>query len=272
MQTRGIGDVGLEGFLGTDLLLVDVRNHRTIVDAGRALLQAFGVAAEQGPQPRRRGLAQVTERVDAECLDFRCRLRAEAEQFSNGQRVEQVAHVRFAHDDEAVRLAQVGCDLGDQLVGRNAHGRSEFRPLTDAALDFARNVLRAAEGALARGHVEKRLVERESLHQRRELVEHGEDLLRHRAVMTDARMHHDRLGATAQRFACRHCRVHAELADFVARGCDDATIAAATHDDGFAAQLRVVALLDRCVERIHVDVQDGTGRFHGEARCPGARA
>src|SRR5690606_13049923 len=54
-------------------------------------------------------------------------------------------------------------------------------------------------------------------------------------------------------------RVHAVLAHFVARRGHDATVAGPADDHRFAAQLRMIELLHGCVERIHVDVQDGAG-------------
>jgi hypothetical protein len=48
----------------------------------------------------------------------------------------------------------------------------------------------------------------------------------------------------------------AECTPNVARGRDDAAFPCTADRDRLPAQLRVVALLDRCVERIHVDMDD----------------
>jgi hypothetical protein len=50
--------------------------------------------------------------------------------------------------------------------------------------------------------------------------------------------------------------MHAELARFVARGRDDAAFPRSADRDRLPTQLRIVALFDRCVERIHVDMDD----------------
>ena len=50
--------------------------------------------------------------------------------------------------------------------------------------------------------------------------------------------------------------MHAELARFVARRRDDAACQGSADRDRLPAQLRIVALFDRCVERIHVDMDD----------------
>ena len=58
--------------------------------------------------------------------------------------------------------------------------------------------------------------------------------------------------------------MHAEGARFVARGRDDAAAIGLPADrERLAAQRRVVALLDRRVERVHVDVKDARVRHHG---------
>jgi hypothetical protein len=50
--------------------------------------------------------------------------------------------------------------------------------------------------------------------------------------------------------------MHAELPRFVACGCDDTSFARSADRDRLPAQLRIVTLFDRRVERIHVDMDD----------------
>ena len=59
----------------------------------------------------------------------------------------------------------------------------------------------------------------------------------------------------------RHRRAHAERARLVARRRHDAAaVGLAADRQRLAAQRRVVALLDRRVERVHVDVKDPAHR------------
>ena len=59
----------------------------------------------------------------------------------------------------------------------------------------------------------------------------------------------------------RHRRVDAERARLVARGGDDAAAVGLSADgERLAAQRRVVALLDRRVERVHVDVENASNQ------------
>ena len=66
----------------------------------------------------------------------------------------------------------------------------------------------------------------------------------------------------------RHRREHAERARLVARGGHDAAaIRLAADGERSAAQRRIVALLDRRVERVHVDVKDPAHRGCQYADC-----
>src|SRR5205823_9313300 len=107
------------------------------------------------------------------------------------------------------------------------------------------------------GHVQVRLVERERLYQRRDLPEDLEDLPRDLAVLAEIRPDDDELGAETDRARHRQRRPHAERARLVARGRDDAAaLRTAADRDRSPAERRIVALLDRRVERVHVDVED----------------
>jgi hypothetical protein len=84
------------------------------------------------------------------------------------------------------------------------------------------------------------------------------DLLRDRLVDLEARLHEDKIRALPLRCNRRHGRPDAELASFVTRRRDNPTLAGCADRDRFAVEIRIVSLLDRCVEGIHVDVDDLT--------------
>ena len=50
--------------------------------------------------------------------------------------------------------------------------------------------------------------------------------------------------------------MHTEASGLIRSSTDDGTIALPSNDYGLAAQLRIIALLDRSVKRVHVDVDD----------------
>ena len=88
------------------------------------------------------------------------------------------------------------------------------------------------------------------------LGEDRADLTRDLAIDVEARRNEEELRAFAPRRDRRHGRAHAEGAGLIACRRDDAALARAAHRDGLAAQLGFVALLDRRVEGVHVDVDD----------------
>ena len=72
----------------------------------------------------------------------------------------------------------------------------------------------------------------------------------------EARLHEDEVRTLPLRRHRRHRRSHAELPRFVARRRYDAALAGSTDGDRLAAEVRIVPLLDGCIEGIHVDVDD----------------
>src|SRR6202022_1075519 len=102
------------------------------------------------------------------------------------------------------------------------------------------------------GDVEISLVERERLDDWRVLGENRADLERHRFVNIEARLYEDQVGTFALCDDRRHCGAHAEFPRFVACGGDNAALARSADGNRFAAQVRIVALLDGRIERIHV--------------------
>ena len=126
-------------------------------------------------------------------------------------------------DALAHRTSQALCDL-DRLPGDPAHA----------------------------AHIEERLVDRQPLDERRDVVEDAVRRLARRGVRLHPRRHDDRVRAEAPRPTERHRRLHAEGLGLVTRREDDA----GADDHRQPAQARVVALLDRRVERVQICVED----------------
>src|SRR5271169_3677320 len=76
------------------------------------------------------------------------------------------------------------------------------------------------------------------------------------AIACEIRRHEDRIGTQAFGSYCWHGRTHTEASGLVRSGTDDRAIAQPSDDHGLAAQLRIIALLNRSVERVHVDMDD----------------
>ena len=116
--------------------------------------------------------------------------------------------------------------------------------------------------------VEKRLVEGNRLNQVSQSQEHLVQLPRDLTVHVKARREEDGLRAESACGAAGHRRVDAKATRFVAgRRYHASGCWIATDDDRLAAQLRPVPLLDRAVEGIEVDMDDGP---HQRLRCTAA--
>ena len=170
---------------------------------------------------------------------------------------------------EAVGFVEVRGDLGDELVAGDTDGSRQLRRISDVGTDAARDADGITEQADAGRDVEKGLVEGEALHFGRDAPKYFEDLLRDIAVVVQTGVYANRVGATLQRFAHWHCRAHAKLARLVACGRNDTTLPLTTDEYGLSRKLGVIALLDRGIERVHIDVQDGALVVHRPTSCAG---
>jgi hypothetical protein len=101
--------------------------------------------------------------------------------------------------------------------------------------------------------IEEGLVDRQRLDQRGERLHGLPHLAPDADVFCHVRRDHRGLRAQLQRLEHRHCRSYAKGARDVAGRRDHAALAAAD-DDGLVGQLRIVALLDRGVERVAINL------------------
>ncbi len=164
--------------------------------------------------------------------------------------------VTTAEHAVAVRLVQVGGDLGERLVVAKPDGDRQVFLLLDALRERRQGACRwAAMQRLGSGEIEEGLVDRERLDQRRGLQHELADVPADGAVLAHLRLDHHGVRAELQGLEHRHGRAHAIEARDVAGGRDDAPPAAAD-DHRLVLQLRPVALLHRGVEGIAVDMSN----------------
>ena len=162
----------------------------------------------------------------------------------------------------AITVRPSGFRHADAIFARNLFGATPADAVSDVAAlisAFSRCATDLAERLSPRvlGDVEIGLVERQRLDERRDRTEDVEHLLRGGAVLREVRADDHEVRTQPHRARHRDRRPHAELPRFVARRRDDAaTFGAAADRDRLAAQLGSVALFDRRVERVHVDVKD----------------
>src|SRR5215470_9129542 len=95
--------------------------------------------------------------------------------------------------------------------------------------------------------------------------------MRHRPIDLEPWRHEHQVRAFAKRRARRHRRAYAEGPCLIARRGDDASPRGIADRDWAASQGWIIALLDRRVEGVHVDVDDlaCVGFAHGKSHING---
>ncbi len=254
-----IGDVIVEGRLGRNRLHVAVA------------ADGAGILATRQPGEARAGFAVAADEVGGigllQLADGRIAVLAQglgedlahAVDQAHGLPGEKAQRLGAADDGEAAGLVEVGRDLGEELVVAEAHRDGNAHLLLDLAGEAGEHFGRAGavEGRGA-GEIEKGFVDRERFNQRRHAVHQGADLAADADIFGHVGRHDHRVGAELAGGEHRHGGAHAGLAGDVAAGGDDAALAA-PDDQRLVAQGRVVALFDRGVERVAIDVRDGQG-------------
>ena len=257
-----------KGGLGTERLARLIGLHRPIVLGPCQMVEIIPRLAELGRQELSRLASEVEPRSDAEIVHLCRRHRSDTMEFAYRQLGYEVwSHFR-GDDEQPVRLAVVRRELCQELVVGHPRRGGQARLLADGRPDFLRNRRRRTSIHHRRCHIEIGLVERQRLNERRIACEDGADLLRHRSVDIKTRRHEHKLGTLAPGRDRGHCRVHTKFARLVTRGSHHAARSAATDGDRKPAQCRIVALLHRRIERVHVDMDDATetGRRVGKER------
>ena len=188
-----------------------------------------------------------------------------------GSCLHEFRHLVLLHFELSVRLLQVARDFGHELVRTDPGRCGQLR----LAINQPPNDLRQWPGrARVRRDVEIRFVERERLHERGEAMQDFADHRGFLAVNIEACRHDDQVRATLKRHESRHRGAHAELTRFVvAGGQNSAPVSRAANADRLSFQRRLIAHLDRGVEAIHVEMDDGailTVRLHQEMLPQGA--
>jgi hypothetical protein len=156
----------------------------------------------------------------------------------------------------AVGLALVRGQLSQELVVADARRGGQARVLQDPGANLAGGVGGGGQAPAIGGDVEIGLVQRQRFDQVGVVSEDRVDLPRDGLVDLEPRRHEDQLRALAKGGGRGHGRAHAKLPGLVAGGGDHAAPGAMAHGHGLALEVRIVALFDRRIEGVHVDMDD----------------
>jgi hypothetical protein len=213
-----------------------------------------------------RQLGDLTDGRDPAGAQLLGRDRADAPQPFDGKRMQERQLSVRRHDQQPVGLRDGAGDLGQELGPRHADRDRQSDLLEHPTPQAHGDLPRRARDPPQPAHVQERLVDRQALDERRRVPEHGEHGLARVGVRGHPRRDHDRLRAQPPRLRAAHRRTDAVRLGLVTGRQHDP----AADDHRATAQLRVVALLDRRVERVEVGVEDVRFAWHEHMFARGA--
>ncbi len=229
---------------GYDLSMIEVMRERMELVPRR-----FAGEGAQRVRVECRNLAYRSDALGGELLGSFC---ANAPEGPNWQRMKKRQFLLWFDDEKPIGFTRAARDLGKEFGPRNAHRNSETNLGTNPLAKFLGHELGRANDPPEPGNIEKGFVNRQRFDEGSGFVEDGEDAAAGFGVRIDSGRHADEVGAEAASLAAGHCGADAVSSGLIARSKDDS--AADRHCP--VAQVWVIALLDRGVERIEIGVQN----------------
>ena len=141
LQQRGAQALGIGGVLVVGVLLAQalvaggLPRHVAVVLATREPLQVVAVRADLACEPRRVERGQLADRGDPELGERLLHLGSHAPEPPHRQRRQEGGFRAGSDHRQAVGLAHVGGDLGDELGARDADRGRELRLVADRLLE-----------------------------------------------------------------------------------------------------------------------------------------
>ena len=198
----------------------------------------------------------VADRRESEHGEAPLRHGADAPDGADRPRPQKIARLLAPDHREAARLVAIRGELRQELAVAQPDRNRDAVPLLHLRHETGqRQRRRAAVHGGRPGKVEEGLVDRDGLHQRRQIAHHGAYRPPDARVFGHVRAHDRGLRAELQGLEHRHRRAHAVGPGDVAGGQHHAARAAADNQ-WFVAQTGVVALLDTGVESVAVNMRN----------------
>lgn len=250
-----------ERLFTTDALTLSARQHGSVVDPAHELVEDRTGSAKLFRKKCERHAAHVCTQIEAFRTKFRSRCRSHPPQSLNRELVyEGLGSIRVDRA-EAVRLSPIACDLREELVVGNAGTCNKSQLPPNVRLDATGNFSTLSDPKLVGRNVEIRLVERQGLNQIRITAENCVDLAGYLSIVLQSGFNENQIRTKRFCFRTRHGASDAVSAGFVACGCDNPPPLGMADGNRTTAKSRIVALLNRGIKRIHVDVDDAAGKI-----------
>jgi hypothetical protein len=175
-------------------------------------------------------------------------------QFEAEQNVRQVV---FSDDNEPVRFLQVGPDLAEKHIGRDADrtGEAFAKLLAQGLFDFERKLARNRYLPLGAHQTAGHFIDRANFLDRHAGVDRSQDALVIIGVEAMIGLHRDDVGVQLTRLAYQGAGLDAECLGRVAGGDRDRGIRRRLHDDDWLAAGWVFLLFARRKKGVEIEEQ-----------------
>jgi hypothetical protein len=232
---------------------------RLDVDAVQHLMEQHAVDAAPDPaQLERRRVPQLGDGEDAGAVQALLQARADAVDLLQLEPEEDVGQFVVGDDDQAVRLLQIGTDLAEKNIRREADraGEAFADLLAQGALHLQGQFPRDRHLTFGAHQLAGHLVDRAHLLDRKAGVDRLQDALVILAVEPVIGLHRDHVRAQLARIAHQGAGLDAERLGRVAGGNRHGALRQRLNDDdGLAAQGRGLLLLARREESVEIEEQ-----------------
>jgi len=165
-------------------------------------------------------------------------------------------HLLGLNDKESVWFFPVRRNLGEEFVRCDARGGRQPKFRTNLLANRTRHLRCGRQARLVLRNIEIGFIEGERLDEIGVAPEDLAHLARNGSIARKIRREKDGVRTEAFGLNGGHRRTHAEFPRLIRGRAHHRAVPAPRDDDGIAAQLRIVPLLDGSVECVHVDVHD----------------
>ena len=205
-----LADVRFKGLLTADTLPFPLTDNRTVVDASREIVEHLSHLAELLSQSAQRHVSQVKTRKDTHAVHLFSGLLTYSPNLLHLQLCDEVQSPVWVNHRQSVGFSPIGSNLCQELAVAHACRCRQSRRLTDALLDFSRNIHAQLNSLLILRHIKKGFVEGYRLYQVGIVVEYLVQPCRHLLILLEMRLHDDELRTQPLGNLNGLCRMHAK--------------------------------------------------------------
>src|SRR5437899_4325273 len=264
--------VAVKGPLDADRFRIGTLLHGELFQPARDGPEPDGVLAEHFLQLGARKAGEFPNRPDAGTLEELRGFHPDPANLRDREWVQEPGHLLGTNDLQAVRLRQIGYNLGDRFVGPGTNRACQALPLAHGGLHAGGVLGGAVEVPHLGGDIEERLVD---AHMFEDIGVGPQDVhhaLRDRPVEFVVRSEIRRRRSLPPGHANWHSTSDSDLSGLVARRHHDAPSLASfrvrADNHWLAHEVWVLAPLDADVECVHVHVENHARHVDPSARWP----